>query len=80
MKSASPLERLREASPAAPRELAQLLLTQAEQLRRLAGSTDDAAIHGELVDLAGRCDAAAATILSHWHGHADKLTSRVSPA
>jgi hypothetical protein len=51
---------------------------QAEQLRRLAADTGDTVIHRQLVDLAGRCDAAAATILSHWNGHADKLTSRVS--
>ena len=77
MKSASQLERLREAPVDAPRELARLILTHAEQLRRLARDADDAAVHAELMALAGRCDASAAVILSHAGGYAGNLTSRL---
>ena len=77
MKSAIPLERLRGAPVYAPRELARLVLTQAEQLRRLAADTDDTVVYDELMALAGRCDATAAAILSHAGGHAGKLTSQL---
>ena len=77
MKSVSPLERLREAPVDAPRELARLILTQAEQFRRLARDADDMVVHDELMALAGRCDASAAAILSHAGGHAGDLTSHL---
>jgi hypothetical protein len=57
--------------------LAQHLLREAEQLRRMAAAGDDAVIGDELMDLAGRCAAAAGALLSHAGGHADKLTSQV---
>ena len=77
MKSASPFQRLREARVDAPRELARLILTQAEQFRRLARDTDDTVVHDELMALAGRCDASAAAMLSHAGGHAGDLMSHL---
>jgi hypothetical protein len=79
VKVASPLERLREAPDDLPRELARLILSQSEQLRRLARDAEDGVIHDALMALAGRCDATAAAILSHSGGHAANLTSRLSP-
>ena len=60
-----------------PQILARHLLCEAEQLRRAAAAGDDVAISDELMHLAGRCSAAAALLLSHAGGHADRLTSRL---
>jgi hypothetical protein len=77
VKKVSPFERLRETPVAAARELARLILTQAEQFRQLARDTDDSVAHDELMALAGRCDASAAAMLSHAGGHAGNLTSHL---
>jgi hypothetical protein len=58
-------------------DLAQDLMVQAARLRRLARATADAIIHDELVDLAAKCDATAAAIISHWRGHREHLTSQL---
>jgi hypothetical protein len=60
-----------------PHALAQHLLREAEQLRRVAAASNDAVIGDELMDLVGRCAAAAAALLSHAGGHADKATSHL---
>jgi hypothetical protein len=77
VKSPMPFERLLAAPVKVPRELARLILMQAEQFRRLARGTDDMVVHDELIALAGRCDVAAATMLSHAGGHADNYTSHL---
>jgi hypothetical protein len=77
VKKVSPFARLRETPVAAARELARLILTQAEQFRQLARDTDDSVAHDELMALAGRCDASAAAMLSHVGGHAGNLTSHL---
>jgi hypothetical protein len=61
-------------------DLAQGLLIQAARLRRLARASLDAVIHDELVELAAKCDAAAAAIIAHWQGHRDGLISRLYDA
>ena len=67
-----------EAAPVnSPQMVARHLLHEAEQLRRIAAAGNDPAIGDELMDLAGRCSAAAAILLSHAGGHADKLTSHL---
>jgi hypothetical protein len=60
-----------------PELLARHLLCEAEQLQRIAAAGDDAAIGDELMGVAGRCSAAAAALLSHAGGHAEKLTSHI---
>ena len=77
MKSIIPFGRLLDAPVKVPRELARLILTHAEQFRRLARGTDDMVVHDELIALAGRCDVAAAGMLSHAGGHAGDLTSHL---
>ena len=68
------------AAVAGSADLAQDLLLQAARLRRLARATVDAIIHGELVDLAAKCDAAAAVIIGQWRGHREHLTSQFRPS
>jgi hypothetical protein len=77
VKNVSPVERLRAAPGDPPRELARLILAQAERFRRLARGTDDTVVHDELMALAGRCDASAAAMLSHAGGNAGNLTSHL---
>jgi hypothetical protein len=59
-------------------DLAQDLLQQGERLRRLARSAADSIVYDELVELACKCDAAAATIINHWHGRTAGLLSSVA--
>jgi hypothetical protein len=61
-------------------DLAQDLLIQSARLRRLARASLDAVIHDELVELAAKCEAAAAAIIGHWQGHRDGLISQLYDA
>jgi hypothetical protein len=70
-------EPIAEPSVNSPQALAQHLLRQAEQLGRLAATSDDDMIRDELMDLVGRCAAAAAALLIHASGHWDKVTSHM---
>jgi hypothetical protein len=70
-------ESVREPPINSPQALAQHLLREAEQLRRVAAASDDAMIRDELTDLVGRCAAGAAALLIHASGHWDKGTSHI---
>jgi hypothetical protein len=60
-----------------PQALAQHLLREAEQLRRVATASADTVIGDELMNLVGLCGAAAAALLIHASGHWDKVTSHL---